>query len=375
MRIYIEPPSGRMTQPEEIRRYLAKIVDNLNYALNVLDDANISAISTDKVRGFAQGAEKIFRAQIGQAQIGAAQIQHLEAQVAKITTAVIETGKIDWAQIKELQASIAKIAQAQIGEAEIDWAKIKGLVAGTALLEKTEAGKLHAADLAVTDANIVNLNADKISAGTLSVERLVIVGTDKSIVYEVNRQNGTEQLSQTTIDGGAITQKTITAEQIIAQGITADCLNVDEIFSNEALIGKVTSRNIDVGELFASSATAGVIHTSNIAADVGKNLDITANGAITLMAGAIDGLEEGQAALSVYIRVEADGLHIGKQGEAIELQLGNDRISFFDQYRNEVAYISSSRMFITEAEITQRLTIGGYGFQRMEDRSLGLLVE
>lgn len=374
MRIYIEPPSGRMTQPEEIRRYLAKIVDNLNYALNVLDDANISAISTDKVRGFAHGAEKIFRAQIGQAQIGAAQIQHLEAQVAKITTAVIETGKIDWAQIKELQAAVAKIAQAQIVEAEIDWAKIKGLAAGTALLEKTEAGKLHASDLAVTDANIVNLNADKISAGTLSVERLVIVGTDKSIVYEVNRQNGTEQLSQTTIDGGAITQKTITADQIIAQGITADCLNVDEIFSNEALIGKVTSRNIDVAELFASSATAGVIHTSNIAADVGKNLDITANGAITLMAGAIDGLEEGQAALSVYIRVEADGLHIGKQGEAIELQLGNDRISFFDQYRNEVAYISSSRMFITEAEITQRLTIGSYGFQRMEDGSLGLMM-
>lgn len=248
---------------------------------NVQAEKIAGKLNLVRVANLTAEMARIATAAIGKATIEAAQIQHLEAQVAKITTAVIETGKIDWAQIKELQASMAKIAQAQIGEAEIDWAKIKGLAAGTALLEKTEAGKLHAADLAVTDANIVNLNADKISAGTLSVERLVIVGTDKSIVYEVNRQNGTEQLSQTTIDGGAITQKTITADQIIAQGITADCLNVDEIFSNEALIGKVTSRNIDVAELFASSATAGVIHTSNIAADVGKELNLSSNQSIT----------------------------------------------------------------------------------------------
>ena len=86
---------------------------------------------------------------------------------------------------------------------------------------------------------------------------------------KINRLNGTTQLSQSTLDGGSITEKSITADQIVAGGITADCLNVEQIFASEALAGKITSRNINVGELFASSATAGIIHTGHLAADVG----------------------------------------------------------------------------------------------------------
>ena len=50
-----------------------------------------------------------------------------------------------------------------------------------------------------TDAKIVELSANRITTGTLSVERLIIVGSEKSIVYTINEANGTPQLSQSTI--------------------------------------------------------------------------------------------------------------------------------------------------------------------------------
>ena len=311
--------------------------------------------------------------EIGRAKIGAAQVQHLEAQVARIVTATLGTAVIDWAKIAELTATIAEIAQAQIAAATIDWAKIGGVTADTALFVKTEADKLFAKDLAVGDANIVDLNAGKIHAGTLSVERLILVGSDKSLLYEINRLNGTTQLSQSTLDGGSITEKSITADQIVAGGITADCLNVEQIFASEALAGKITSRNINVGELFASSATAGIIHTGHLAADVGGSLNLSANGAITLLTGRTEELAEGLRQYDTYFRFDADGLHLGKQGEAMELNLRNDRIRFLDEQGCEVAYVSAGKLFIADAELTSSLRVGNYTWQKLQDDSLGLL--
>ena len=214
----------------KIRSYLFQLTEQLRYTLNHLDDENFSegGISPERIAGLGTEISKAAQAEIGKAKIGAAQIQHLEAQVAKIVTATLGTAVIDWAQIKELTAAVATIARAEIAAATIGWAQVEGVTANTALFTRTEADKLFAADLAVGDANIVDLNAGKINAGTLSVERLVLVGTDKSVMYEINRANGTTELSQSTLDGGSITEKTITAEQIVAGGITAECLNVSE---------------------------------------------------------------------------------------------------------------------------------------------------
>ena len=149
--------------------------------LNHLDDENFSegGISPERIAGLGTEISKAAQAEIGKAKIGAAQIQHLEAQVAKIVTATLGTAVIDWAQIKELTAAVATIARAEIAAATIGWAQVEGITANTALFTRTEADKLFAADLAVGDANIVDLNAGKINAGTLSVERLILVGTDK----------------------------------------------------------------------------------------------------------------------------------------------------------------------------------------------------
>lgn len=373
------PPSlaegaANTEENRKIRSYLFQLTEQLRYTLSHLDDENFSgtSISAKRVTGLETEIIRAAQAEIGKAKIGAAQIQHLEAQVAKIVTATLGTAVIDWAQIRELTAAVATIARAEIAAASIGWAQIEGMTANTALFTRTEADKLFAADLAVGDANIVDLNAGKINAGTLSVERLILVGTDKSVMYEINRANGTTELSQSTLDGGSITEKTITADQIVAGGITAECLNVSEIFASDALVGKITSRHMDVSELFASQATAGIIHTNHLAADVGGSLNISANGAITLLTGRTEELAEGIHRYDTYFRFDENGLHLGKQGEALELNLRNDRIRFLDEYGTEVAYVSAGRLYISDAEITNRLRVSNYAWEKMQDGSLAL---
>ena len=79
-------------------------------------------------------------------------------------------------------------------------------------------------------------------------------------------------------------------------------------------MGKITSRHLDVSELFASQATAGIIHTNHLAADVGGSLNISANGAITLLTGRTEELAEGMQRYDAYFRFDESGLHLGKQG-------------------------------------------------------------
>lgn len=224
-------------------------------------------ISAAQIQDLSAEVAKIVAAEIESATIDTAQIRDLSAEVADIVIATIDTADINWADIANLTAAIASISLAEIKDAKIGFAQIEGLVAGQALITEAVGGKVLIQDLSVTDANIVDLNANKITAGTLEVERLIIVGSEKSIVYAINVANGTVQLSQSTIDGGSITRKTITADQIIANGITAECLNVSEIFANEALIGAIKAQNIDVATLVASEAFI----TSLNAVDISNN--------------------------------------------------------------------------------------------------------
>lgn len=232
------------------------------------------SIDIAKIHNLSAEVANLVTANIENATIDTAQIKDLAAYVANITVATIETADITWAEIAELTTAIAKITTAEIGNATINYAQIEGLTAGSALITKMVGGKVGIADLAVTDANIVELNANKINAGTLSVERLVVVGAEKSIVYTINEANGTAQLSSTTIDGGSITRKTIFADQIVSQGITAECLNVKEIFANEALVGAITTANLNADEILANEAFISRLTTGMIESPEFGGLDL-----------------------------------------------------------------------------------------------------
>jgi hypothetical protein len=74
-------------------------------------------------------------------------------------------------------------------------------------------------------------------------------------------------------------------------------------------------------------------------------------------ANATSPLQSAINTLQSYIRATASGLEIGKSSSPFITRLTNDKLSFL-QNGNEVAYISNNKMYITEAQITNKLVMG-----------------
>jgi len=58
-----------------------------------------------------------------------------------------------------------------------------------------------------------------------------------------------------------------------------------------------------------------------------------------------------------YQRLDASGLELGVLGSPFLARLGNTRLSFL-QSGVEIAYISNNKLYITEANVTEKLSIG-----------------
>ncbi len=67
------------------------------------------------------------------------------------------------------------------------------------------------------------------------------------------------------------------------------------------------------------------------------------------------------AELLTYIRFSENGIEIGKQGNAITMQLDNDSLDFYNN-GTRVAYISDNQLYITDGRFLRSVRIGNYGF-------------
>lgn len=81
--------------------------------------------------------------------------------------------------------------------------------------------------------------------------------------------------------------------------------------------------------------------------------------------------------MRTYIRFSGEGIELGKLGSLFTSLLGNEKLSFM-QSGVEIAYISNNKMYITDAEITGRLTLGNsnlgyYDWQTETNGSLSLV--
>lgn|GEM_PF-2270464 len=75
------------------------------------------------------------------------------------------------------------------------------------------------------------------------------------------------------------------------------------------------------------------------------------------MLDATSPLQEAINTLQTYIRMNRDGLEIGKMDSPFTTRLDNTRLSFMEN-GNEVAYISNNRLYIIQAQVRDRLQIG-----------------
>ena len=352
-------------------------------ALATITSAQIAeaAIATANIADLAVTAAKIAdatitSAKIAQAAIGSAHIEDAAITRAKIallavdearivdlavTTAKIHDASITSAKIADLAVTGAKIANAtitnaNIANATIGTAQIALGAITTALIEAGAVGTAQIADASITDAKIVELSANRITTGTLSVERLIIVGGEKSIVYTINAANGTPQLSQTTIDGGSLTERSISADRIVAGAITAKEIASATILANNIAAGAITTDKLAAESVDASKIRAGSITADKVASNFGQSLDLSSNtsirGAISQTVDeAIAGIEVGGANL-----IENSASHIFAAGSEDTFWVAADELKLGTTYTlsvQEVILVSGSAAGVTWAVANQ----------------------
>ena len=193
-----------------------------------------------------------------------ANVEKLTAEYGKFKSLVAEEFAADRALISDLNANKANINFANVAIAAIEQGFLKSLMVSQGLL----ADKVISPEVTVTDVLTgVHVYANDITAGTLSVERLEIRGSKNSIVYALNNITGALQAkSVDTLNGEILTERTVTADKIVANSITANeiasktitanQIASDTITGNEIKAKAITAAKIDVADLFAQDITA-----------------------------------------------------------------------------------------------------------------------
>lgn len=200
-------------------------------------------------------------------------VEYLEANFAKI-----DDLKAINAEISEIKSNQITVDYLKAKYAEIDLTNIKEACITTAMIGKAVITSEQIADSSVTDAKIVNLTANKIMAGTLSVERLIIRGSTNSIVYELNNITGALQSQNVeTLNGEILTERTITADKIVAKSITAAEIASRTITANEILAGTITANEIAANAITTIKLDAGAVTAAKIAAGTITATQIAAN--------------------------------------------------------------------------------------------------
>lgn len=234
------------------------------------------------------------------------------------------TGEISAAKIRNLDLVVQRVARMVVDEMEVDGARIR--------------------DASITDAKIVELTASKIAAGTIdasvvTIENLVADNiTTGTLNGQIIPQLGTDKVKDGAITGDKVATNAIGADKIVAGAITAEKMAVDSINASNIISGSIT--------------------TDELSADVGTKLNIRANESVEMTYNRLEAFEN---TVYGYQKFTEDGLEIGKvvgNDTPFKAKFTADKLSFYEN-NNEVAYISNQKMFITQAQVTDGLMVGG----------------
>lgn len=235
-------------------------------------NAQITSISGDYSNFKEQTAEKFTAAY--------ADIEHLKTTTLELDELIADKASIS--DLNAVNAEITNLKATQITSeyldsnfAKIDLANIEKGCITTAMLGTAVVGTTQIADGSITDAKIVELTANKINAGTLSVERLEIRGSSNSIVYALNDITGALQSQNVdTLNGEILTPRSITADRIVANAITANEIAAKTITANEIAAYSITANEIAAETITSREIASKTITADNIAANTITSTEI-----------------------------------------------------------------------------------------------------
>lgn len=170
--------------------------------------------------------------------------------------------------VGEIETNYLSAEEAYLRYATIDLANIENGCIKTAMIDIGAVNTAQIADGSITDAKIVDLTANKITAGILSVERLEIRGSTSSIVYALNNITGALQSQNVdTLNGEILTERTITADKIVANAITANEIAAKTITANNIAANTITGSEIAADAITAINIASTAVTTDKLAAN------------------------------------------------------------------------------------------------------------
>lgn len=233
--------------------FIADLTANEAYITNLIaETAKLGYVTADEVNSQI--------GQFGYLTADSATIKSLQAQDVEITGSLSALyGQFNTLNAKAITTDNLSAKTAELGYMTAEQADLKYADIKLGNIETADIGLLFANVGLIDRATIIDghvtgfldaveVNADKITAGTLVTDRLVIrdsADPTKSIIYEINNISGALQAVQgNTLNGEVLTDRTINAAKIIAKSITASELDVEKIFANSAVLNTIFAQDI-----------------------------------------------------------------------------------------------------------------------------------
>lgn len=238
---------------------ITNAVNRLTTELLVTNRVVATKVDADWVRANTVTADKIVALQ--------AEIETLNAKAITTDNLKAKTAELGYMTANEADIKYANIELTNIATANV--AKLfteVGLIDNATIVEGHITGYLDS----------VQVNANNITAGTLVADRILLRGTDKSLLYALNNLGELTSTTMDSLDGDVLTDRTISADKIIANSITANELNIDKIFGNEAVINQIFAQDITA----SGTITGAKLYGTTIEALEGNiaNFKITSDG-------------------------------------------------------------------------------------------------
>ena len=305
---------------------------NADITSATIKEAKIGNLNADKITAgdisadrMTTNAIKAINATIGSATIDSAKIGNIDA--GKITTGTLDAGRIKAGSIDadkisteainaigvkasdvvadKIEAGTIKITDANIVDGSISFGKI----------DKVEITDANIKEGTILNAYIKDLNAEKITSGTLDASKVSISSTsgnlslaDNTITIKDNQapqqtrvQVGKDKRGQYGIlvmdakgepifdsDKGVLSEKglndgVVSADKIRDEAVGPTKLNIDEIFANDAFIGKLQAVEINADKITTGEISNERLNLSGFISF--EMLDSSLNPAFTVVDG------------------------------------------------------------------------------------------
>lgn len=190
-------------------------------------------------------------------------LEAVDGKIDNLETIAITTNNLSAkvADLGYLNADTADLKYANIELSNIDVANVGTFFANVGLIDRATIVDGHVTGFL----DSVEVNANKITAGTLVADRILLKGSEDGLLYALNNLGELTSTTVDTLDGYVLTDRTINADKIVASSITANELDVDNIFADSAVITKIFAQDITATGIIRGATLVG----ASVSADRG----------------------------------------------------------------------------------------------------------